>query len=86
MWCVLVLPGKEEKIRHACEKNIDSNILEESFIPFRERRKKRNGEWRLEKTVLFLGYVFLITEHTDDLYDQLRRVEGKTKQFFNFHR
>ena len=80
MWCVIqVLTGKEEKIRHACEKYIDSDNLDETFIPFRECRRKRNGEWRLEKTVLFPGYVFLITEHPDDLYDQLRRVEGMTK-------
>ena len=80
MWCVIqVLTGKEEKIRHACEKYIDSDILDETFIPFRKCRRKRNGVWKDEKTVLFPGYVFLITEHPDELYDQLRRVEGMTK-------
>ena len=86
MWCVIqVLTGKEEKIRHACEKYIDGNILDETFIPFRKCRRKRNGVWKDEKTVLFPGYVFLITEHPDELYDQLRRVEGMTKLLRDEH-
>ncbi len=80
MWCVIqVLTGKEEKMRYACEKYIDPDILDETFIPFRECRRKRNGVWKNEKTTLFPGYVFLITDNPDELYNQLKKVEGMTK-------
>lgn len=80
MWCVIqVLTGREEKIRQSCEKYIDPDVLEETFIPWRECRRKRDGVWRNEKTALFPGYVFVITERPDALYDQLKKVEGMTK-------
>ena len=80
MWCVIqVFTGQEEKMRSACIKYIDSDVLEETFIPKRIRRRKYLGTWRDEECALFPGYVFLVTEKPDELHDQLRRVEGMTK-------
>ena len=80
MWCVIqVLTGREEKMRQACDKYIDKDVLEETFIPQYVRRRKYAGSWKDEKCALFPGYVFLITEHPKELHAQLRRVEGMTK-------
>ena len=80
MWCVIqVFTGREENLRHACEKYIDKDILQGTFIPQYVRRRKYQGVWRDEKCALFPGYVFLITDQPDKIAMELRKVEGMTR-------
>ncbi len=84
MWCVIqVFTGYEQRIRHACEKYIDRDVLEEAFIPMYVRRRKYSGAWKDEKVALIPGYVFLITERPNDLLIQLNKVVGMTKLLRN---
>lgn len=69
MWYVIqVRTGMEEETRKQCEKIIDKEILEKSFIPMYEQERKYQGEWHKELKVLFPGYVFLISEDKEKLF------------------
>lgn len=80
MWYVLqVRTGTEESIRLQCRSNIPEAVLERCFIPYYEEKKRIRGEWTIQKKVLFPGYVFVITEDLNHLYDSLKTVIGLTK-------
>ena len=80
MWYVLqVRTGTEESIRLQCRSNIPEAVLERCFIPYYEEKKRIRGEWTIQKKVLFPGYVFVVTEDLNHLYDSLKTVIGLTK-------
>lgn len=80
MWYVLqVRTGTEESIRLQCRNNIPEAVLERCFIPYYEEKKRIRGEWTIQKKVLFPGYVFVVTEDLNHLYDSLKTVIGLTK-------
>lgn len=80
MWYVLqVRTGTEESIRLQCRSNIPKAVLERCFIPYYEEKKRIRGEWTIQKKVLFPGYVFVVTEDLNHLYDSLKTVIGLTK-------
>ena len=80
MWYVMqVRTGTEESIRIQCQSNIPAGVLERCFIPYYEERKHIRGTWITQKKVLFPGYVFVVTDKLDQLYESLRTVIGLTK-------
>ena len=80
MWYVIqVRTGTEERIRLQCERIIPDSVLEKCFIPYFEEKKKIQGEWRMRKKVLFPGYVFVVTEKLEPLYQALWSVIGLSK-------
>ena len=80
MWYVLqVRTGAEESIRLQCRSNIPEAVLERCFIPYYEEKKRIRGKWTIQKKVLFPGYVFVVTEDLNHLYDSLKTVIGLTK-------
>ncbi len=80
MWYVVqVRTGTEENIRIQCEKHMSGEVLERCFIPYYEEAKRIRGNWTTLEKVLFPGYVFIITEKLERLYEQLHEVIGLTK-------
>lgn len=80
MWYVVqVRTGTEENIRIQCQKRIPETILQRCFIPYYEEKKRMRGEWVTLKKVLFPGYVFMVTDELEELYLQLKCVEGLTR-------
>lgn len=80
MWYVVqVRTGTEESIRTQCEKRMSGEVLERCFIPYYEESKRIRGRWTVLEKVLFPGYVFLITEKLEKVYNQLYGVIGLTK-------
>ena len=80
MWYVIqVHTGTEEKVCRQCGQIIDRSILERCFIPRFQQKIRFLGEWHMQNEILFPGYVFLISDHPDDLAESLRRVIGMTK-------
>lgn len=80
MWYVVqVRTGTEESIRIQCEKQMSEEVLRRCFIPYYEESKRIRGRWTTLEKVLFPGYVFMITEKIEKLYDQLHGVIGLTK-------
>lgn len=80
MWYVIqVRTGTEENICCQCRKIIDTSVLERCFIPYYQEKKKYQGEWHTRERILFPGYVFLVTDHLEELYDSLKEVIGSTR-------
>ncbi len=80
MWYVMqVRTGTEESICCQCRNIISGEILERCFIPRYEEKKKYEGKWHTQEKVLFPGYVFMITNKIEQLYECLRYVIGLTK-------
>lgn len=83
-WYVIqVKSGKEEKIRETCQHLISSEIYRECFIPKCKRMKKYRGKWIEVEEILFKGYVFMITDHIDILFNQLKLIPDLTKVLGN---
>lgn len=79
-WYVIQVRSSHEKeIADKCKIMISSDILKECFIPECIMKKKIKGQWINVKTVLFKGYVFLITDRIDDLYIELKKIPDLTK-------
>lgn len=77
LWYVMqVRAGTEENARCQCLRLISSNILEHCFVPYYQQKKRFQGEWHIQETVLFPGYVFLVTSDLKQLMDSLRKVTG----------
>ena len=79
MWYVVqVYTGREEEIARQCRERV-AKEGEEVFIPLVERMIKTGGKMTLVKTRLFPGYVFIETDHAEDMYLRLKRVKAMTK-------
>ncbi|MCD7717369.1 MAG: antiterminator LoaP [Lachnospiraceae bacterium] len=74
-----VQTGSEEKIQLQCQKLISTDVLQKCFIPYYKEQRKLHGEWFLLKKVLFPGYVFMITDVPEELWYDLKKVQGLTK-------
>lgn len=80
MWYVIqVCSGMEESIRIQCERKIPREILSECMVPHYEEQRKYMGEWHTRERILFPGYLFLVSENLDELYQNLKRIIGMTK-------
>lgn len=78
-WYVIQVRSSHEKeIADKCRFLISKDILKDCFIPEYMKRKKVKGEWRNVKDILFKGYVFLISDHIDELYVELKKVPDFT--------
>lgn len=79
-WYVIqVRSGYEEKIKKTCQLIIDKSVLLDCFIPKIETMKKYHGKWHSQDDVLFKGYVFMISDHIDTLFNELKKVPDLTK-------
>ena len=79
-WYVIQVRSRmEEKIKDICEKLISKDILMSSFIPKRRLVKKIHGKWEEIEEILFSGYVFLVSDHPEELYSELKKVPDLTK-------
>lgn len=80
MWYVMqAVSGQENRTVRLLERMISSENLEQCFIPMRRLRKKFRGTWNEVTEKLFPGYVFLVTERPQLLYEELREVPALTK-------
>ncbi len=80
MWYVVqVFTGTEQSICRQAEKVISTAILPRIFIPYYEEKRHSCGEWKLLQKVLFPGYVFVVTDHIEELWLQLKKVIGLTR-------
>ena len=84
-WYVIqVERRKEEEIATICRKQIASDILIDSFVPKYKRLRKYQGKWHQEEAILFSGYVFLISDYINDVFQELKKIPDLTKLLGNF--
>ena len=80
MWYVMqVSTGQENRTAYLVEKMVSEGVIESCFVPVRRIRKKFHGRWHEVREKLFPGYVFIITEQTQLLYEELRKIPALTK-------
>ena len=84
MWYVIqTVGGQEQAVRRLIEHQLSvagtDLVVEQCFIPMRERTVKRGGEWRLIQEKLFPGYVFVITEDVQQLLKKLKSLPRFTR-------
>ena len=83
-WYVIqVKTGNEEKIKDICQRLIPREILIECFIPKTKRVRKIRGFFHEREEILFKGYVFMISDAIDDLYQSLKLIPELTKVLGN---
>ncbi len=80
MWYVIqVTTGKEDQILSMIKKYSVQKYLEECFSPKYEHKKKYLGQWRQEEAILFPGYIFVISDQVEELYQALKNIPELTK-------
>lgn len=80
MWYVIQVPtGQEEQIIEEAKKYEVTEFLTELFTPRWENQKKIQGEWKELTGVIFPGYLFVITETPELLYETLKRIPRLTR-------
>ena len=80
MWYVIqVISGQENQTILLIEKMVSEGTIKQCFVPIRRLKKKFCGAWHDVTEKLFPGYVFLITEQPQLLYEELKGVPALTK-------
>lgn len=80
MWYVIqVTSGQEHCTKELIEKWITGEWIEQCFIPMRERRIKYHGEWKLVQEKLFPGYVFIVTDFPEEVFQRLKTITRLAK-------
>lgn len=80
MWYVIqVISGQEEKVLEMIRQYGIQKYIEKCFIPQYERKKKYLGQWRIERAVLFPGYLFVISSEIENVYSALKQIPKLTK-------
>lgn len=83
-WYVIqVRSGREEKIKETCQRLIPQEICEECFIPKCKKIKKYRGNWIEVEEILFRGYVFMISDDIDSLFNHLKLIPDLTNVLGN---
>ncbi|MCI9421133.1 MAG: hypothetical protein HFG81_00235 [Dorea sp.] len=80
MWYVIqTQTGGEEKLVELIEKMIPKEHYEECFCMNRECVKKTENGYQILKRPLFPAYIFVVTDHPERLFIELKRVPKLTK-------
>ena len=78
-YAVQVRTGKEQITAELCHMMIDEMVLKECFIPRYERMRRYQGQWHKEQQPMFPGYLFMVTEYVDGLFEALKQIPQLTK-------
>ena len=84
MWYVVQTVGGQEKhVLDLINKLVDEELIQESFIPQYEVKKRIQGVWKMRSEVLLPGYIFVITDQPGKLREALRSVPKFTRLLGN---
>ena len=70
---VLQVAGGQERRAAELARRLLGNKLGDCFAPVRELKKRKAGQWRTVKELVFPGYLFLETEDPENVYACLRQ-------------
>lgn len=79
-WYVIQVPSKKERL--VCERIKDllsKEIYIDCFVPLAERIYKKEGRVKTITRPLFPGYLFIISDHIDQVYLQVKAVPYFTR-------
>lgn len=80
MWYVIQTEtGREEKTKNMIMQIVSPEVFRDCRILFYESMRRYLGEWHTEKKRLFPGYLFIDTDHVEELFLELKHVPELTK-------
>lgn len=80
MWYVIqVMHGEERRTIELVKALVDRTLFQDIFLPEMEVMKRYHGEWHKEHTLMFPGYIFMVTDVIDELSLALGQVPKLTK-------
>lgn len=71
---VLQVPGGQERRAEELVQRLPKGVISSCFIPVREVKKRRGGEWKTERELLFPGYLFVETSEPELASERLREL------------
>lgn len=71
---VLQVPGGQERRAEELAQRLPKDVISSCFIPVREVKKRRGGEWKTEQELLFPGYLFVETNEPELASERLREL------------
>lgn len=74
-----VAAGTEDKVEEQVKVIVREELYDSCFHPMRRVKKKFRGEWKEIHEKLLPGYVFITSEHVQELYRELRNIPVFTK-------
>lgn len=74
-----VVTGTEDKVEEQIKIMIGNELYESCFHPMRRMKKKFRGEWREVREKLLPGYVFITSDHVQELYQELKYMPAFTR-------
>lgn len=80
MWYVIqVMHGEERRTIELVKALVDRTLFQDIFLPEMEVMKRYHGAWHKERTLMFPGYIFIVTEAIYELSLALGQVPKLTK-------
>ena len=84
MWYVIqVISGQEQLGHQLMHEIIGDTLIQDCFIPMRERKIKLHGTWQRITERLFPGYLFIVTDAPAEVYEALKKVPRFTRLLGN---
>jgi transcriptional antiterminator NusG len=80
MWyATQVCTGREEKVISYCRMAQENGVIEDIFIPKCQVKKKCQGVWHVVNQVMFPGYIFIVANEVNRLFQYLKQIPELTK-------
>ena len=80
MWYVIqTMTGREERLKKEIENMVPGELYERVVVPYSEGKRRYEGAWHTERTILFPGYVFFVTEDIVAAIPSVRKVYQRVK-------
>ena len=73
-WYVVHAPGREQATCDKLRKIVSPDLLEDAFVPRKERWRKYHGEWQCYTVPLFRDYLVVATKDAPALDKQLAKL------------
>ena len=74
-----MVSGKEHRVCELLEHHVGAGVIEECFCPAYATQRKVKGEWQECQTLLFPGYVIVVTRDATELKARLGGVTEFTR-------
>ncbi|MCI8667271.1 MAG: hypothetical protein HFG82_11515 [Dorea sp.] len=77
IWYLLHCQEQDEwKTLYICRRNVPETVLTDAFVFTYDRMRRFQGEWHLEKQLMFPACIFLASNDEEKLTEELRKFEG----------
>lgn len=74
IWYMCCCPGQDPaELAKICREKISKDALAEAFVPTYDKMKRYQGEWHIERGIVFPESFFLDSEDADKLFSELKR-------------